>query len=291
MRGSHEHETTTSLRLAFVLNTGFALLEIAGGLWTNSVAILSDAVHDLGDSLALGIAWSLDRYAQKGRDRRFSYGYLRFSLLGAWTNTTVLILGSVLVLTEAVPRLFQPESPNAGGMVVLAMIGIGVNGAAAYRLHGGSALNASVAFWHLLEDVLGWVVVLIGSVTMLFVDLPILDPILAVVITTFILFNVARKLRQTLLLFLQAVPDDIDLGEIERRLGELEHVQSTHHTHVWSMDGAHHVLSTHIVVGGETRRDEVARLRDNVARLCTEFQVSHTTVEIEWSDERCRMGE
>ena len=291
MAGSHEHDSTANLRLAFVLNTGFALLEIAGGIWTNSVAILSDAVHDLGDSLALGAAWSLDRYAQKGRDRRFSYGYLRFSLLGAWTNTTVLVLGSVLVLTEAIPRLFQPEQPNAGGMVVFALIGIVVNGAAAWRLHGGSALNASVASWHLLEDVLGWVAVLIASVTMLFVDLPILDPILSIAITAFILFNVVRKLRQTLLLFLQAVPDDIDLGELERRLGALKHVQSTHHTHVWSMDGAHHVLSTHIVVDGATTRDEVARLRDDVARLCEEFRFAHTTVEIEWGDDECRMGE
>ena len=291
MGGSHEHDTTANLRLAFVLNTGFALLEIVGGLWTNSVAILSDAVHDLGDSLALGAAWSLDRYAQKERDRRFSYGYLRFSLLGAWTNTTVLVLGSIFVLTEAVPRLFQPEQPNVGGMVVFALIGIFVNGAAAWRLHGGSALNESVASWHLLEDVLGWVAVLIASVTMLFVELSILDPILSIAITGFILFNVVRKLRQTLLLFLQAVPDDIDLGELERRLGVLEHVQSTHHTHVWSMDGAHHVLSTHIVVDGETSRDEVASLRDDVGRLCEEFRFAHTTVEIEWEDEACRMGE
>ncbi len=291
MGASHSHETTANLRLAFVLNTSFAILEIIGGIWTNSVAILSDAVHDLGDSLALGAAWWLDRYAQKGRDRRFSYGYLRFSLLGAWTNTTVLVLGSILVLTEAIPRLWHPETPNAGGMVVFALIGIIVNGTAAWRLHGGTALNASVASWHLVEDVLGWIAVLAASVTMLFVDLPILDPILSVAITGFILFNVIRKLRQTLLLFLQAVPDDIDLREFERRLGALKHVQSTHHTHVWSMDGAHHVLSTHIVVDGETSREQVGRLRLDIAKLCEEYRFAHTTVEIEWGDDECRMGE
>ena len=291
MGASHTHETTANLRLAFVLNTGFAILEIFGGIWTNSVAILSDAVHDLGDSLALGAAWSLDRYAQKGRDRRFSYGYLRFSLLGAWTNTTVLVLGSILVLTEAIPRLFQPEAPNVGGMIVFAMIGIIVNGVAAWRLHGGAALNASVASWHLVEDVLGWIAVLIASVMMLFVDLPILDPILSIAITCFILFNVLRKLRQTLLLFLQAVPDDIDLRELEKRLGALEHVQSTHHTHVWSMDGAHHVLSTHIVVDGGTSRESVSRLRLDIAHLCEEYRFAHTTVEIEWGNDECRMGQ
>ena len=291
MEVSHLKNATFDLRLAFLLNTSFAILEIAGGIWTNSVAILSDAVHDLGDSLALGAAWSLDRYAKKERDRRFSYGYLRFSLLGAWTNTTVLVLGSILVLTQAIPRLFQPEAPNAGGMLVFAMIGIIVNGTAAWRLHGGTSLNASVASWHLVEDVLGWIAVLIASITMLFVDLPILDPILSVAITSFILFNALRKLRQTLMLFLQAVPDDIDLRELEHRFGALEHVRSTHHTHAWSMDGAHHVLSTHIVVPGETSKDDVTQLRLDIARLCDEYRFAHTTVEIEWGDDECRMGE
>ena len=291
MSHTHPHDSVADLRLAFVLNTTFAILEIAGGLWTNSVAILSDAVHDLGDSLALGAAWSLDRYSQKGRDRRFSYGYLRFSLLGAWTNTLVLVLGSIIVLTEAVPRLFQPERPNATGMLLFALVGVVVNGVAAWRLRGRGSLNTKVAAWHLVEDVLGWIAVLIVSVTLMFVDLPVLDPLLSVAITSYILFNVVRHLKQTLLLFLQAVPDDVDLGELERRLGALEHVLSTHHTHVWSMDGAHHVLTAHVVVDSETDRDALAELRAEVAQLCKEYRFAHTTVEIEWGDDACRMGD
>ena len=225
MSHTHSHAPGADLRLAFVLNTSFAILEIVGGLWTNSVAILSDAVHDLGDSLALGAAWSLDKYSQKGSDRLFSYGYLRFSLLGAWTNTLVLVLGSIIVLTEAVPRLFQPQQPNATGMLLFALVGVVVNGVGAWRLRGRESLNTKVAAWHLIEDVLGWSAVLIVSVTLMFVDLPVLDPILSVVTTAYILFNVVRHLRQTLLLFLQAVPDDIDLTELERRLSALEHVQ------------------------------------------------------------------
>ena len=170
MSHPHSHNSSTGLRLAFVLNTGFAILEIAGGLWTNSVAILSDAVHDLGDSLALGAAWFLDKYSQKGSDRRFSYGYLRFSLLGAWTNTLVLVSGSIFVLSEAIPRLFQPQSPNATGMFFFALFGVAVNGLAAWRLHGRGSLNTKVAAWHLIEDVLGWVAVLLVSVTLMFVD-------------------------------------------------------------------------------------------------------------------------
>jgi len=129
MSHTHSDDSAADLRLAFVLNTCFAILEIVGGLWTNSVAILSDAVHDLGDSLALGAAWSVDKYSQRGRDCRFSYGYLRFSLLDAWTNT--LVLGSIIVLTEAIPRLFRPERPNATGMLLFALVGVVVNGVAA----------------------------------------------------------------------------------------------------------------------------------------------------------------
>ena len=292
MGRSHPHDTTKALRLAFVLNTTFAILEIFGGLWTNSVAILSDAVHDLGDSVALGAAWALDRYSQKAGDRRFSYGYLRFSLLGAWTNTTVLVLGSILVLTEAVPRLFRPEPANARGMLAFALIGILVNGAAAWRLHGQTSLNTKVAAWHLIEDVLGWVAVLVVAITLLFVDLPILDPLLSIGITVYIVTNVLRNLRRTLMLFLQAVPEDIDLDELQRRLDALDHVvRSTHHTHVWSMDGSHHVLSTHLVVDSNATKENVTRVRAAVATLCEEYRFAHSTVEIEWGDDECRMEE
>jgi cobalt-zinc-cadmium efflux system protein len=291
MSHRHPRDPAADLRLAFLLNTGFAILEIVGGLWTNSVAILSDAVHDFGDSLALGAAWSLDRYSRKGRDRRFSYGYLRFSLLGAWINTLVLVLGSIIVLTESVPRLFQPEQPNATGMLLFALVGVAVNGAAAWRLRGRESLNTKVAAWHLVEDVLGWIAVLVVSITLMFVDLPVLDPMLSVAITAYILFSVVRHLRQTFLLFLQAVPEGIDLAELERRLGALKHVISTHHTQVWSMDGAHHVLTAHVVVDNQTNKEALTQLRADVAQLCEEYRFAHTTVEIEWGDDECRMGE
>ena len=286
-----KHGITSDLRLAFFLNLGFTILEIAGGVWTNSMAILSDAVHDLGDSLSLGAAWYLDRVAQRGRDRRFSYGYLRFSLLGAWTNTTILLVGSVLVLSVAIPRLFQPQAANAPGMLGFALLGVVVNGAAALRLSRRQSLNARVAAWHLVEDVLGWVAVLVVAVVLLFADLPVLDPALSVVISAYIIYNVIRNLRQTLMLFLQAVPEDVDLSELERQLGALNHVHSTHHTHVWSIDGAHHVLTAHIVVDSQTSKTEVSQLRDDVARLCDQHHFAHTTIEIEWEDDECRMGE
>ena len=287
----HSHEATGDLRLAFLLNLGFTLVAAVGGVWTNSVAILSDAVHDFGDSLSLGLAWYLDRYSRRERDHRFSYGYRRFSLLGAVTTTAALVVGSAFVLAEAIPRLLEPEPTNALGMVGFAVLGVAVNGVAALRLRDRKSLNARVVSWHLMEDVLGWGAVLVVAITLLFVDLPVLDPALSIVITVFILYNVVRNLRDTTVLFLQGVPDDVDLEAIERRLAALDHVQSTHHTQVWSMDGAHHVLTTHLVVDAETSKDEVLSLREQVRGLCEDHDLAHTTVEIEWGDESCRMSE
>ena len=293
MGHSHDHspEATGDLRLAFLLNLGFTLVAAVGGVWTNSVAILSDAVHDFGDSLSLGLAWYLDRYSRRERDHRFSYGYRRFSLLGAVTTTAALVVGSAFVLTEAIPRLLEPEPTDALGMIGFAVLGVAVNGIAALRLRDRKSLNARVVSWHLMEDVLGWGAVLVVAITLLFVDLPILDPALSIVITVFILYNVVRNLRDTTVLFLQGVPDDVDLEAIERGLAALDHVQSTHHTQVWSMDGAHHVLTTHLVVDAETSKDEVLSLREQVRGLCEDHDFAHTTVEIEWGDESCRMSE
>ena len=285
----HEHSRVTeaNLRTAFFLNFSFTLLEVIGGLLTNSVAILSDAVHDLGDSLALGLAWYLDRVAQRGEDHQFSYGYRRFSLLGAIIITTVLIIGSMIILIEAVPRLFNPEPTNAQGMILFALLGVAVNGFAVLRLKGEKSLNARAIAWHLIEDVLGWAAVLVASIVLLFTDFYILDPILSILITIYILFNVLKNMGRTLSVFLQAVPDNIDVTLIDERLNEIEHVCSTHHTHVWSLDGEHHVLTSHIVVDEDISKELVVCIRKEVLELVRELAFAHSTIEIEFGEDDC----
>ncbi len=286
----HDHyEAGRSLRAAFFLNLGFTILEVFVGLWTNSVAILSDSIHDLGDSLSLGFAWWMENYAQRSSDQRFSYGYRRFSLLGALISTVVLIGGSMLVLAETIPRLFDPEPTNAAGMAIFALVGIVVNGAAVLRLRRGQSLNTQVAAWHLLEDVLGWVAVLIVGVSLLIWDLPILDPILSILITGYVLYNVASNVRSTLSLFLQAVPEDIQLEHFEAKMRSLPKVLSTHHTHVWSLDGQHHVLTSHIVVPDETSPAEIIQLKCDLRDLSQDLSLVHTTFEVEYQNEECGM--
>ena len=201
MAHHHHHGTSTRIGWAFFLNLTFTIIEFIGGLLTNSTAIMADAVHDLGDTLSIGSAWLLDKLSKKGADSSFTYGYRRLSLLGALINALVLVAGSVWILTQTIPRLLEPQMPYTEGMMGLAVLGVIMNGYAAYKLHGGQTLNEKVLNWHLIEDVMGWVAVLIVAITMHYVDWPILDPLLSLLFTLFILFNVFRNLKSTVKLF------------------------------------------------------------------------------------------
>ena len=291
MAHSHPHhsDTVQRIRIAFFLNLAFTVFEVVGGLFTNSLAILSDALHDLGDSFSLGLSWYMEKRSAQGSDERYSYGYRRFSLLAALVNTVVLIVGSLFILSEAIPRLFNPEHSNAQGMALLAVVGIAVNGIAALRMRGSQTLNAQVVAWHLMEDVLGWIAVLIVSIVLLFRDIHILDPLLSILITSYVLFNVLRNLRKTVALFMQAVPETIDLNAVELALLAIPHVKSTHHTHIWSLDGEHHVLTTHLVVDADASKDELLHVKSDVTTLAQNLNFEHTTIELEYEDENCAM--
>ena len=285
----HHQNDSRNIGFAFILNLVFAVIEFIGGIYTNSLAIMADAIHDFGDSVALGSAWLLEQLSLRSGDRFFSYGYRRFSLLGALISAGVIITGSVFILFRAIPRLFHPELPNVPGMLAFAVVGIVVNGAAVLRLKGSTGMNARMVAWHLLEDVLGWAAVLAVSVILLFSDMPVLDPLLSIIITVYILFNVLRNLGKTLGIFLQGVPEDTDIEGIERDLRACGHVLDTHHTHIWSMDGTHHVLTTHVVVDACATREDILKLKEQFRAIILDHGMSHSTVEIEYSDEECRI--
>ena len=151
----HHHGSETNIKAAFFLNLAFTIFELIGGLYVNSVAILSDALHDMGDSLSLGLSWYLEKKSKQTGNKKYTFGYQRFSLLGALINSVVLIIGSGFVIYEALQRMAAPEPTDAKGMLFFAIIGVVVNGWAAFKLGKGSSLNEKVLQWHLLEDVLG----------------------------------------------------------------------------------------------------------------------------------------
>ncbi|WP_270182544.1 cation diffusion facilitator family transporter [Alkalihalobacillus sp. CinArs1] len=290
--GHHNHSSVKNIKTAFFLNFSFTIIEIIGGLLTNSMAILSDALHDLGDSLSLGISWYLQKKSnRKGSNATFSFGYRRFSLLGALINSIILIGGSLFILTQAVPRLLNPEPVQASGMMVLAILGVLVNGAAVFKLRSGKSMNEKVVTWHLLEDVLGWVAVLIVSIVLMFKNIPILDPILSVMITLYVLVNVIKNLKKTLMIFLDAVPEGVDLKEIKSKIVALPGIISTHHTHLWSLDGEQHVLSTHIVVEESLDKAEIIHIKERIQEFVEELHLEHLTIQVDYQDERCLMAE
>jgi cobalt-zinc-cadmium efflux system protein len=286
---THAHNGTKNIRFAFFLNLTFTIVEIVGGIMTNSMAILSDSLHDLGDSLSLGLAWMLEKHSQKGKDQRYSYGYRRFSVLGALVNTIVLVVGSIVILSEAVPRILNPEPSHAPGMLLMAVAGIIVNGIAAFRVSRNQSLNAQVVAWHLIEDLLGWIAVMVVSIVLLFKDLYILDPIVSILITVYVLYNVVKNLKKTLELFLQVVPEGIDLQEIEIKILAIERVKSIHHLHVWSLDGEHHVLTTHVVIDAASTMADLQRVRSEINALMEGMAFEHTAVEVECEGDTCRM--
>ena len=287
MGHEHHHEEVKNIKVAFFLNLFFTLFEIAGGFFTNSMAILSNAVHDLGDSLSLGLAWYFQKVSAKRSDKSYSYGYKRFSLLGAIINSIVLVVGSIFILTAAIPRIFHPEKTQAAGMFFLAIVGVLINGIAFLRLKRGSSINEKVVSLHFLEDVLGWVSILIGSVIMYFFNAPFIDPILSVGIAFFVLSNVYKNIRQTLHIILQGIPDNVDIVEISQQLQEFKGIEDIHDLHVWSVDGNYNILTVHVVLNKLLEKDKITELKGRIRNSLKQKGIQHATIEFESKDEHC----
>lgn len=274
------HNGSGNLKVAFLLNFTFTLIELAGGLWTNSVAILSDAVHDLGDSISLGLAWYFDRLSKHGSTPKDTYGYARYSLLGGLITAIVLIAGIGFILWNAAQRLLDPEEVNATGMIVLAVVGVIFNGAAVLRVRKGESLTEKVVSWHLLEDTLGWIAVLIGAAVMAVWDLPWIDPALSICISLFVLWNVFRNLRKFFEVFLQRTPSTFDLPAFETAVRAIPEVIDVHDTHSWSIDGEKHVLTTHVIVSQKAFPDKVMSIKSHVTTLIGDKAFEHIAIDI-----------
>ncbi|NLI71275.1 MAG: cation transporter [Bacteroidales bacterium] len=289
---SHSHHHThhgdvKNIKVAFFLNFSFAIIEIIGGFLTNSVAILSDAVHDLGDSLSLGLAWYFQKYSRKKSDNIYTYGYRRFSLVGALANSLVLIVGSILILTEAIPRIFNPQQAHPQGMMLLAVLGVAVNGFAMLRLRKGKSLNEKVVSLHLMEDVLGWIAVLIGAVIMYFWDVPVIDPILSLLIAGYVLFNVFKNMRELFRILLQGAPQEINSEHIQAEILKIDSVKDIHDVHLWSVDGIYNVMTIHVILDEKKSMEELSYMKKDIRNRLINKGIEHVTLEFETEDEEC----
>lgn len=290
----HSHELSEqngsgNLKLAFWLNAAFALIEIAGGIMTNSIAVLSDALHDAGDTVAIGVAWYFHHISGRQRDEEYSFGYKRFTVLGALINSLILLTGSVIILYNAIPRILHPEPVNSNGMLLLAILGILVNSLAMMKVSKGKSQNEKVISLHLLEDVLGWVAVLIVSVVLYFKDIPVLDPLLSVGITLYILFRLYYSLRQTFRILLQGTPGRDWESMVLRSLIQIKDVKSIHDLHIWTLDGNYHIASLHIVVDMDFSLSETETLKNTIRSTLHDLKIEHATLEIELQGNNCSL--
>lgn len=283
----HNHNPEGNIKAAFFLNLLFTVIEFIGGALTNSMAILSDAVHDLGDSISLGLSWYFQRLSKKGSNKVYTYGYKRFSLMGAIINSLILLVGSSLILISAIPQLKNPEQPETEGMILLAILGIIVNGAAILRLRRGKSLNEKVVTLHMLEDVLGWVAVLIGAIVMNFVYIPILDPILSIAIACYVLSNIFKNMRESFRIILQGAPNAIDTDKIIEIVSEFTEVQSVHDVHIWSADGEFNIMTVHVVLHEGKSLSDLYVLKEAIRTKLAEYNIQHATIEFETPNEDC----
>jgi cobalt-zinc-cadmium efflux system protein len=283
----HHHQSTDNIAVAFYLNLCFTIIELIGGIFTNSLAILSDAIHDLGDTIALGFSFFMEKLAKKNPDELFSYGYQRFSLLAALITAMVLVMGSGFIVIESIPRLLHPEDVHSQGMLLLALLGIAFNGLAALRLRHGKTLNEQAVSLHMIEDMLGWVGVLLTAIAIEIWQLTFLDPLFSLLFSLYILFGALKNLKKTLLVFLQSTPDNIDSQHIETDILALPEVREIHDTHIWSLDGAAHIFTAHIVLHPHHTMLEFAAIKHNIHHLLEHHHIHHSTLELEGAKESC----
>lgn len=275
-------KTEKNIFFAFILNLTFCIFEFFGGIFTGSVAIISDAVHDLGDAASIGISYFFEKKSKRQPDGIYTYGYARYSVIGGLITTLILLVGSALVIYNAIVRIINPTQINYDGMIIFAIVGVAINFLAALFTRDGDSVNQKAVNLHMLEDVLGWAVVLAGAVIMRFTNLSILDPLLSIGVAIFILINSAKNLKEIFDLLLEKAPHDIDTSNIKDHLSEIDGVIDVHHVHVWSMDGQNNYATLHVVSNGDMHK-----IKDLVRSELKEHGIGHCTVEIESEGEHC----
>ncbi|MBQ6570949.1 cation transporter [Candidatus Saccharibacteria bacterium] len=275
-----------NILVAFLLNLAFSILQFLGGLLTNSVAIMTDSIHGLGDAVSVGLSYILERLSKRGCDKRHSYGYARYSVLGSAITMLILTFSSVLMIVSAVQRIIQPGEVDYSGMIVLAIVAIVLKSVAALVTRSRGTLNQKAISLHMLEDVLSWVIVLVGAIIMNFTDISIIDPIMSIGVALFILYNAIRYLRSILVIFLEKTPDGIELDKIEQEVLGIKGVSGVHHIHVRSMDGFNNYATLHVVVDRYSHE-----VKEEVKHKLAQLGIAHATVELELKGEECEEKE
>ncbi len=275
-------KTDKNIFIAFLLNLTFSVFELCGGIYIGSIAILADAIHDIGDAASLGFSFLLEKKSQKQPDESYTYGYARYSVIGSIITTFILLAGSVLVLCNAASRIIAPVKINYNGMLLFAIIGICVNSLAAFFTHGKHSMNQKAVHLHMMEDVLGWGVVLIGAILMKYTDIVLLDPFMSIGVAVFILIHAVKNIKDALDILLEKVPTGTDIHEIKEQITKIPGVLDVHHIHLWSMDGQTNYATMHVL----TKKD-APKIKDKIRNVLHVHAIDHVTLETETEEEHC----
>ncbi len=268
--------------IAFMLNLLFSVFELVGGFLTGSVAITSDAIHDFGDATSIGASYFLEKLSDKKPNEKYTFGYARFSVLGGLITTLILLISSIIVIYNAILKIIAPTAINHDGMLIFAIIGLVVNLVATYFTHGGHSINQKAVNLHMLEDVLGWLVVLIGAIVIKFTAFYIIDPILSIIVALFIILNSIKNLLPIMDIFLIKTPKGIDIDQLTEHILHIDGVIDVHHVHVWSLDGEINCATLHI-----TTQALDSKIKTEVKEELAEHGISHVTIEMETELENC----
>ena len=275
-------KTEKNIFIAFLLNAIFCVFEFVGGFLTGSVAILSDAVHDLGDASTLGLSYFFEKKSKNKPDDKYTFGYARFSTLASAITTLVLIFGSVFVIYSAIERIINPVLIDHDKMLIFAILGVVLNFICAFITRDKSSLNQRAVNLHMLEDMLGWIIVLIGSVIIKFTGLNVIDPILSILIAIVIFITACKNFVPILSIFLEKAPDNIELRKIESVVLCIEGVKGVHHLHIWGLDENNNFATMHVVANGDFKQ-----VKDNIKKELLKHGIVCATLECESPNEVC----
>ena len=279
----HSHKTEKNILIAFILNISFSIFEIIGGIITGSIAIISDAIHDAGDAISIGISYFLERKSNKKSDKNYTFGYRRYSIIGALISTCILLIGTFIVIYNAIGRLFNPVDINYNGMIIIAIVGVIINFLAAYCTREGDSLNQHAVNLHMLEDVLGWVVVLIGSIVIKITNFVYLDSIMSIGISIYLIIESIKNLKKIMNILLIKIPEGITVEEVKEKIIKIKEVKDVHHVHIWTIDGEKNYATIHVVADKNIKEE----IRENLKEL----GIHNVTIELETSKEKCNHKE
>lgn len=278
---THHHHRKAGQNLAFVffMNLAFNIIVIAAGLATNSMAILADCIHDVSDTISIAVAWIMEKVAQKDSSNKYSYGYQRFSILGAVIISIFVIIMALVILNEAIPRLFAPEEVDAGGMLLIAVAGLIFKSISVYRLHNGETFNEKAILFHQLGDVFEWLAILILSVVLMFWEgASYLDPFVSIGIALWLIFNLGRNLYKSVCVLLQKTPDFFDVDEFKTGVLNIPDVNAIDDFHVWSLDGIDSVLTLKVAIDNWQRQEEIKK---EIYDVASKYHIVDITIEFD----------